>query len=90
MSDEADKNTFLQQYRDMLRYIMCHRKVISYINCLTFWSTVVGFLSSTFLGFEVPNGRGGPRQTKNCVWNIGIYFSSNYCPKGNTMDSTSF
>ena len=53
MSDEADKNTFLQQYRDMLRYIMCHRKVISYINCLTFWATVVGFLSSTFLGFEI-------------------------------------
>ena len=53
MGDDADKNTFLQQYRDMLRYIMCHRKVISYINCLTFWATVVGFLSSTFLGFEI-------------------------------------
>ena len=48
-----DRNTFLQQYRDIVRYIMTHRKVIKYINYITLWSTIIGFLASTTLGFEV-------------------------------------
>jgi hypothetical protein len=51
--DERDRNTFLQQYRDIIRYIMTHRKVIKYINFISIWTTVVGFLSSATLGFEI-------------------------------------
>ena len=48
-----DRNTFLQQYRDMIRYIMAHRKVIKYINAMTMCATIIGIFSSTILGLEV-------------------------------------
>ena len=53
MTDEKDRATFLQQYRDMIRYILAHRKVIRYINCLTWWTTFAGICTSTLLGIEV-------------------------------------
>ena len=51
--DGRDCNVFLQQYRDMIRYIMTHRRIIRIINLITLWTTIIGFLSSTALGFEI-------------------------------------
>ena len=73
--DTRDRNTFLQQYRDMIRYIMTHRKVIKYINAITLCSTLVGVLSSTLLGFEVIM-EGVPEEQQKAVYGTLAFASA--------------
>ena len=72
--DGRDCNVFLQQYRDMIRYIMTHRRIIRIINLITLWSTIIGFLSSSALGFEVLF-EGVPEEKRKVVYGT-LAFSS--------------